>query len=136
MYIENHGILSIYASGRDLTNWMVKLLVERRYSFTSTVEREIVRDIKEKFSYVALDFEKELVTASNSNNIEKQYELPDGQQITIGNGRFRCSEALLRPSMIGQHELSITELLNDPLMKCDADIRSHLYANIILCGGK
>jgi actin len=74
------------------------MLTDRGYTFRTSAEREIVRDIKEKVAYVAFDFEAELQKAATTTDCNVSYTLPDGNKIVIGNERLRCPELLFRPS--------------------------------------
>ena len=134
-YCLTKGIKRTDIGGRDLTKRLKKLLRERGYSFTTTAELEIIRDIKEKHCYVALDFDKEMQTASESSEIERNYTLPDRQTITIGNERFHCPELLFQPVLNDLEIKGIHQQVFKSISKCDIDIREDLYANIVLSGG-
>ena len=77
---------------------MMKILSQSGHSFVTTTERQTVRLIKEQLTYVALDFDAEMKKFSSEG--EKMYTLPDGRILKVGNQRFRCTEALFKPSLI------------------------------------
>jgi actin len=83
-----HAVNRLDLAGCDLTERLARLLMERGHPLPTTVNKEVVQDIKEKLCYVAVDFEAEnQYTAKSSTTVEKWYELPDGQVITIGDER-------------------------------------------------
>ncbi|OIT38619.1 actin-101 [Nicotiana attenuata] len=130
-----HAILRLVLGGRDLTDYLMKILRESGYTFNG-VERSMFRHMKKKIAYVAPDFEQEIEKAKNcSKSFEKGYELPDGEVINIGAERFRCPEVLFQPSLVGIEATGIHEKTYNSIMRCDVDIRKYLFSNIVLTGG-
>jgi len=133
------AIQRIDVAGRDVTEYL-KLLLRKSvgYNFHTTSETEIVRTIKEKICYIALDpsKEEELLESEKTNKpIQVSYKLPDGNIIQIGPERFRAPEVLFDPELIGEEYLGIHDSLVMSIHKTDIDLRRILYGNIVLSGG-
>jgi len=134
-YALPHAILRTDLAGRDITDYLVKLMTETGASFSTSAEREIVRDMKEKTCFAALDFDQAKKEAEQSSTHDVVYELPDGTTVTIGSQRFRAPEALFQPSLLGKEFPGIHELTFNSIIKCDIDVRRDLYQNVFLSGG-
>ncbi|KAJ7846139.1 actin family [Mycena leptocephala] len=125
------GIRRLSIAGQTVTEQLMKDLAERGYPLVTTAEREILRDIKETLCYVALDFDEELAAE------DVEYELPDGQVITIGNERFTAPEALFKPSLVDSDSklAGIHKTTFKSIASCDDHIQQELYENVVLSGG-
>lgn len=87
--------------------------------------------------YVVLDYEQEMANAASSSSLLENYELPDGQIITIGNELFRCPEILFQPNIYFSDisPAGIYEIIYNSILKCDVDMQEDMFANIVLSGG-
>jgi actin-related protein len=132
-YYLPHAVLRADIGGRDLTDYMAKLLKTRRgYSFTTTRELEVVRGIKEGLAYVALDVEEEMKKAPGE--LEEKWEYPGSEPLTIGHERFLCPEAMFKPQVLGKEGEGLAQLIVRAIQKC-GEIRKQLYGNVVLTGG-
>jgi len=126
-----HSIVRTDIAGRDVTQYMKLLLRREGRIFKTTAEFEIIKNIKERTCYVAMNPLKEENTKTESSS----YMLPDGNVIEIGQSRFRAPELLFNPSMIGDESEGVHNVLGYSISKSDTDLRRTLYQNIVLSGG-
>ncbi|MFW9876118.1 MAG: actin, cytoplasmic 2 [Candidatus Thorarchaeota archaeon] len=130
-----HAIQRIDLAGRDVTQYLRRLLRQRGYALDSSAEKEIVRDIKEKLCYVAIDAEKEILLSKRVSGIEKSYMLPDGETINIGIERFLAPESLFNPVVLGKELDPLDDIIVQTISDCEVDLRRDFYSNIVLSGG-
>ena len=125
-------------AGRDLTEWMMQLLSdELERPFTTTRDRETVRDIKESVCYVAEDFDAELQAfdSGDARAKKKSFKLPDGQEVQIGRSCICCPEIFFQPSLAEKPCVSVQQLVYNSVMACPIDTRKTLLHNVLLSGG-
>jgi len=132
---EPRNIQRLDVAGRHLTEYLIKLLLHRGYTFNRTADFEVVREIKEKVCYVGYDLALEKKLALETTTVKAKYTLPDGREINVGAERFEAPEALFNPSLIGCEQKGLGEMLFDVIQKSEMDVRPELYKHIVLSGG-
>jgi len=108
----------------------------RGYSLTKT-HNAILQKMKENCK-VSWNLEKQLKNLSLETEglLEKAYELPDGQVITMGfDTCIKCPEIIFNPSISGSEICGLHELIYNCIMASDEDIQQNLCTNIVLSGG-
>jgi actin len=97
-----HTVKKNFIAGRCITDHMVKLLARDNITEQGGISawRQIVRGIKEKLCFVSIDPAADRAKASESSDLQKMYELPDGQTIPVNSPRFLAPEALFDPGLI------------------------------------
>ncbi|XP_044523659.1 actin-related protein T3 [Gracilinanus agilis] len=132
-YCLPHGVLRLDLAGRDLTDYLIKLLQDHGILLLSQSDKKVVKNIKENYCYVAANFEDE--TTKNPAVLEKTYKLPDGKTIKLHDEMFRCPESLFLPGHLNLEAPGIDKLCYSSIMKCDMDLRNSFFSNIVLAGG-
>ncbi|KAF7239294.1 Actin-related protein T2 [Varanus komodoensis] len=128
-YCLPHGVSRLDVGGKDVTEYLASLLLENSHSISSA-KKTMVKDIKEKFCYVALEPTQEV-----KKNAEKVLKLPDGNSVRINLHLCQAPEILFVPKTIGIEAPGIHTMITKSIKKCDKDIYAPLCGNVILAGG-
>jgi len=129
------SIRRLDVAGRHLTEYMIKLMLLRGYTFNRTADFEVVREIKEKVCYVGYDLELEKKLALETTTVVQSYTLPDGRVIKVGAERFEAPEALFNPALLDVDGKGLADLVFEVINASDISVRADLYKHIVLSGG-
>ncbi|OMJ68374.1 hypothetical protein SteCoe_6443 [Stentor coeruleus] len=130
-----HAVTRIDLAGRDVTEHLLLLMKRAGYSFNTSAEFELVKQIKEKNCYVATIYSNEDKFLDEPNKNPSTYLLPDGRGINLGSERYRAAEILFSPDKVGLEFPGVQECLTISIQKADIDLRKTLYSSIFLAGG-
>lgn len=122
-------------AGRDVTRYLIKLLLMRGYAFNRTADFETIREIKEKLCYVSYDLDLDTRLSEETTVLVENYTLPDGRVIKVGSERFEAPECMFQPHLMDVEQPGVADLLFQTIQAAAVDLRQELYKHIVLSGG-
>jgi centractin len=127
-----HSICRSDVAGRDITKQLQIQLRKSGFNFTTTAELDLIKAMKEDFCYFT-------PTNTHDDNTEKesktQYQLPDGQAVTLSSERYESTNVIFDPTLFGSEEMSVADVLVNSIVKSDIDLRAKFYSQIVVSGG-
>jgi centractin len=127
-----HSVCRSDVAGRDITKQLQMQLRKSGFNFTTTAEFDLIKSMKEDICYFT-------PTNIHDDNTEKesktQYQLPDGQTVTLSSERYESTNVLFDPTLFGSEEMSVADVLVNSIVKSDIDLRSKFYSQIVVSGG-
>ena len=124
-FILPQNIKRLDIAGRHITEYLIKLLQRKGYSFNSSADFELVREIKEKYCFVSCDIDSDRKLDAETTYYNSIHKLPDGRKIRISNEKFEAPEILFNPNLIKNESPGVHEMLFDSI-----NVRNFLF-NII-----
>jgi actin-related protein len=133
----NQSIRQVNIGGKDLTDYLIKILINKRFNIDNIQKKQIINQIKEKYCYCSYDFETEIREEEEGRSLEKKFKLPDGEEVTIEFERLKTPEILFNNNLLDK-KIQFKGLHGecyDSIQSCDLEMKKDLYSNIILAGG-
>ena len=130
-----HAIERIDLAGHHITQHLQHLLSKKGHKFSTSVQKEFVKEMKEKYCYIANDSEKELERFEKGEASTIEFKLPDGEVVLLESERFLAPELIFFPHYYESELMALDEAIEYVINQCDVDNQAMFYENIILSGG-
>mmetsp|Transcript_2424 Transcript_2424/g.3535 ORF Transcript_2424/g.3535 Transcript_2424/m.3535 type:complete len:422 (-) Transcript_2424:90-1355(-) len=140
-YVMGSCIKHIPLAGRDMTQFVMNLLRDRKEDVPPEDLLDVARRIKEEHCYVSNDIAKEFNKYDQDPN--KYFRMYRGErkngttyEAQVGYERFLGPEIFFNPEIFSSDFIvPLPEVVDEAILKCPIDTRRGLYKNIVLSGG-
>jgi actin-related protein len=129
--IVDQSVQKLTLAGTDVNQHLKNLLMREGINIESSAVDEIIKDIKEKNCFFALDPEH-----PPKVNESFSFTMPDGSNINIPNYIFHeAPEVLFKPNLLGYNILNIPQAVINSIQGIDKYYWSDLLSHIMISGG-
>ena len=126
-FAQTKAMGTLDVAGNDLTRYMSDRLLSSGCDLSSFAGLQVAGDMKEKVCFVCSNLVDEL-----GSDHTMDYQLPDGQTISVNKQRYEVPEALFDPRRLSNEGMGIHRLVYDSIMCSDPDTRVALFNNVVL----